>query len=355
MVWVSIVIPVYNFEKHISRTLNSIINQPIFDQCEIRIINDGSTDKTEQICMKYVNKYNNIYLHNQFNQGVSVARNNGINQSLGRYILFLDADDFVVANFLSDDLIDIMQENYDVVMFSGYRANSDKNRYTINMQYRDAICSGKKVFAIPGNFGSGLYNRNLLIQNQIYFKKGIRINEDQVFSLQAMYVAKKIKTCHMFCYIYNKNLNSTSSNSDINKDYDMVLAWQYLYDWVQENCVENKQQMLDYVQYKLNSRILLYVVQYAGICHSRRQLLCELKKRDIYDIVNHLKQNEVLPYLVDDLRRYNDDINKFILHAKIEHWKVKYGRIALRIPFIRHWRDKRVYPYTQISKYGPIK
>ncbi|MCD7808668.1 MAG: glycosyltransferase [Erysipelotrichaceae bacterium] len=354
MIWISIVIPVYNFGKYINKTLNSVINQPIFNLCEIRIINDGSTDNTKKVCMSYVNKYDNIYLHNQTNQGVSVARNVGIDQSLGKYILFLDADDTIIENFLSYDLIDILKGNYDVIMFNYIISNIDRDRYAIQSHYNDSEFVGGRPIYISGHFGSGLYNRNMLIQNDIYFKDGIKISEDQIFSMQAMYTAKKIKTSHIFSYIYNKNINSVSSSFNIDKKYHMVLAWQYLYEWAQENCVENKQQMLDYILFKLNSRIMLYAVQYAGICYSKKQLINELKRKDIYDIVNNLKPNEVLSYLIDDVNRYHEDISKFILHAKFEHWKVKYGRIALRIPFIRHWRDKKLYPYTKISKYGPI-
>ncbi len=355
MIWISIIIPVYNFGKYIERTLKSVINQPLFNQCEIQIINDGSTDNTEQVCTNYVNKYDNIYLHNQTNQGVSVARNVGIQQSIGKYILFLDADDSIVEDFLSSDLIDIIQEDYDVIMFNGYTSNIKRNRYNVSTHYKDGERKGRRPFYIPGSFSSCLFKRDMIVNNNLHFDEHIRIEEDRIFTMQVMYVAKWIKTCCSFCHIYNKNPDSAMSNLTISKQYDTVKAWYILYEWLEENAVENKKMMLGFTQFRINSRIVLYAVNYAAICHSKKQLYNELKQCGIYDIINKLKPNEITTSLIKDLERYNKNINLFILHAKIEHWKVKYGRIALRISMVRQWYDKKKYPYTVISKYGPIK
>ena len=92
----SVVIPVYNVEDYVEETILSVINQTIGFKKNIQIIlvNDGSTDNSEEICLKYSNKFpDNIKYIKQNNSGVSAARNNGLEHAEGRYINFLDSDD----------------------------------------------------------------------------------------------------------------------------------------------------------------------------------------------------------------------------------------------------------------------
>ena len=93
---VSFVIPVYNVEKFLKDCLDSILNQKYdINKIEIILINDGSKDNSLEICKNYENKYNNIKLIDKKNEGVSVARNVGIENAEGKYILILDSDDFI--------------------------------------------------------------------------------------------------------------------------------------------------------------------------------------------------------------------------------------------------------------------
>ena len=92
----SIIIPAYNIEKYITRTLDSILSQNLpSDDFEVIIINDGSTDNTGLIVAEYEEKHNNITLITIDNSGPSVARNLAIDKAKGRYIMFIDADDII--------------------------------------------------------------------------------------------------------------------------------------------------------------------------------------------------------------------------------------------------------------------
>src|SRR5690625_1048731 len=97
MILVSIIIPVYNKEEYLEDCLESVINQS-YEKIEIIIINDGSTDGSESIIKKWKNKDNRIKYMSQNNQGVAIARNNGIKVSKGDYIYFIDADDYLSLN-----------------------------------------------------------------------------------------------------------------------------------------------------------------------------------------------------------------------------------------------------------------
>lgn len=91
----SVIIPIYNVEDYLEETIQSIINQTIgFDKIQLILVNDGSPDNSEAICLKYKEMYpDNILYLPQENAGVSVARNNGLKHATGKYINFLDSDD----------------------------------------------------------------------------------------------------------------------------------------------------------------------------------------------------------------------------------------------------------------------
>lgn len=104
---ISIIIPIYNSDKYLLECLNSVINQSFLD-FEVLCVNDGSTDRSKDICEQYVRKDKRFRLYNQENAGVSVARNLGIEQAQGEYLCFLDSDDVIAKDFLRN-LFDRMQ------------------------------------------------------------------------------------------------------------------------------------------------------------------------------------------------------------------------------------------------------
>ena len=99
--YISIIIPVYNSEMTISRCLDSILNQSLVkEKYEIVIVNDGSTDRTEELCENYKEQYNNIHIISQKNQGVVIARTVGAENASGEYIMSIDSDDSVEEGYL---------------------------------------------------------------------------------------------------------------------------------------------------------------------------------------------------------------------------------------------------------------
>lgn len=96
---ISIVIPVYNVENFLERCITSVLNQT-FENIEIILVNDGSTDNSLRICQQYEKIDSRIFIINQENQGLSAARNSGINQARGKYICFIDSDDWIHEKYL---------------------------------------------------------------------------------------------------------------------------------------------------------------------------------------------------------------------------------------------------------------
>ena len=110
---ISVIVPVYNVEKYLEECLDSIQNQTYSD-IEVILVNDGSTDKSKEICGKYCKQDNRFQLLNQENQGLSAARNNGVAASTGEFIAFVDSDDIILPNYL-ETLMYYMREDVDIV------------------------------------------------------------------------------------------------------------------------------------------------------------------------------------------------------------------------------------------------
>ena len=112
---VSIIIPVYNTEKYLSKCLESVINQT-YKNLEIILINDGSTDKSKEICESFAKKDKRIQILNKENSGVSSARNHGMRLAKGQYIAFIDGDDYAEENYIEELLKNLKQTESDCVL-----------------------------------------------------------------------------------------------------------------------------------------------------------------------------------------------------------------------------------------------
>lgn len=117
-------------------------------------MNDAdSTDGSNKICDFYSNKYENISVIRQKNQGVSIVRNQGINRAQGKYILFLDADDLFVENAVNNDMINDCEKG-DILIYSFLTSDISRKRYGVDMIMHDAVISGGRALPISGHFGS---------------------------------------------------------------------------------------------------------------------------------------------------------------------------------------------------------
>ena len=113
---VSVVIPVYNVEKLISRCVDSVLNQT-YKNLEIILVDDGSPDNSVEVIDGYIEKYQNIKLINQPNLGVCVARNTGFENAVGKYVWFVDPDDYIAPNCLGGILSALDENNADLITF----------------------------------------------------------------------------------------------------------------------------------------------------------------------------------------------------------------------------------------------
>lgn len=209
---ISIIIPAYNAEITIRKCIESVLNQT-YQDFELIIINDGSEDSTGSICDEYNSKDNRIRVIHQKNQGVSSARNIGINRANGEYTAFVDSDDWIETDYIENLLS--ASSNYDFVFTNmisregGHVINENKNVIIINDTLKTLI----RDFNILTTTGPccKLFKTNILIENNIYFPADISFGEDAIFFLKyirfihsAYFVAD---SGYHYCYTENSLSN----------------------------------------------------------------------------------------------------------------------------------------------------
>ncbi|MGN1139186.1 MAG: glycosyltransferase family A protein [Ruminococcus sp.] len=220
----SIIIPMYNCEKYIEQCLKSVICQN-FSNYEVVVINDGSTDKSAEIAMNTANNYyGQIKILNKKNGGVASARNMGIRESAGDYVIFLDADDLLDDNSLLKAYYYLDGKKLDMAVCGSYieLVNEIKNE---NRMFSDEVLLRNKtsieVKKLCQNMSSmciGIYRREFLISNNIYVKEGITCAEDTDFFFRCILACESIELidCSLLIYRYNpKSVTNSISYRNI--------------------------------------------------------------------------------------------------------------------------------------------
>ena len=213
----SIIVPAYNTEKYIDKCLKSIFSNT-YKNFEVIIVNDGSTDKTEDIINKYIKKYDNIIYIKQKNMGLSLARNNGVKKATGDYLLFIDSDDYVEKNLLEN-----INKNIDDLHVLRYQLNIVFNDKIIPYEEKefnatDGIDAFEKIVRYKFIEMAALYviNRKYYLDNNFMFEKDV-YHEDYGLLPLVIATAKKVKSINYLGYNYVQRDGSIMSSNDIEK------------------------------------------------------------------------------------------------------------------------------------------
>lgn len=206
----SIIVPVFNTQKYIQKCLESVFLNKNRD-FEIIVIDDGSTDNSKEVCKQVKQKYPGfITLINQSNLGVSTARNKGIKEARGKYLIFLDSDDSLMPGAL--DRIEL-EENIDWYLFNynseDYLADSIQKNQIINIDSKipfseKALFPYRNIDGVPnGNYStpwSKVFKRDIIINNNIKYPEAVKMGEDMLFNLQYLQYCRRIKLQKMKLY-----------------------------------------------------------------------------------------------------------------------------------------------------------
>lgn len=210
---ISLIVPFFNAEDTLNKCILSIREQT-FSNVEILLVNDGSTDDSISICEIHANEDSRIKLISQRNNGVSSARNVGINTAKYPYIIFVDSDDYIEHDMCEKMIFEMKEGEYDIVVCGYYVHNKAEDDF---VKYPDKIFEGLK--SLEYDF-SELYTKNFFNSpcNKLYKKKLIQImfneewslGEDLMFNLEYFKNVNKIKVSSELLYHYNVNHNTAS-------------------------------------------------------------------------------------------------------------------------------------------------
>lgn len=222
----SIIIPVYNIAEYISECLDSCLKQDMdYGEYEIICVNDGSTDNSEVVLSRYAEKYSNIRVISQKNQGVSAARNRGIKEACGKYVWFIDGDDYIIGNCLSS-LIEALEENSAKQLFFGMSRGTECRRdddFLMNFNYKIS----EKRYTTP-NVCSCIFSKNIIEVNKITFDSDMKYGEDTLFVYKySLFINdNEILISESPIYYYRQRRGSAMNSSNMTeKHMKDMLTW----------------------------------------------------------------------------------------------------------------------------------
>lgn len=240
---VSIIVPVYNAERYLEECLDSIISQT-YKRIEIILINDGSKDNSLCICNNYRKKDPRIKIIDKKNEGVSCARNDGLNIATGDYITFVDADDYIDETYVEKMVLCADEKGYDIVIcgFEVHNSvlvkNDNKALETFcNGTTKDAVLKAIISASTDRIFGyvwRTLFTKECILN--IKFDSTVKISEDFMFLLMAI---NNSKTCGTICEeLYHYRCNEFSATAkympSLHSDMNKINSWMY-----EEICKKN--------------------------------------------------------------------------------------------------------------------
>lgn len=338
---ISIIIPVYNTSKYLSKCIESAINQT-YKNIEIILVNDGSIDNSPNICNQYKNNYKNIKVIHKKNGGLSDARNAGIDLAIGEYILFLDSDDSLNKLAIEKLFENISFYNSDMAIPNTYiQVDEKKQKQTIRKHFKSKhFSSDPKIFALNIIIQQGrawrahslLYKSSIIKDSHIAFPVGVT-SEDIIFNLNFLTFAKKI-SCLNYPTVYY--LRRTGS---ITQSFRENLPEIFLYIHQQIKIFLEKNQIYSTQTENLRNQLLcrnsiVCITEYFSEKSSWNQ---QIKKFNAQKFLNikEVKQaftvNSISPYYDNILKRVYFKTMFFLIKHKKNYFAFQLAALAGKI------------------------
>lgn len=228
---ISIIVPVYNVEKYLRYCIDSILSQT-FTDFELLLIDDGSKDKSGEICDEYAKKDNRIKVYHKENGGVSSARNLGLNKANGEWVCFIDSDDIVLNTYLKN-MVDAISNDNSMIL-SNYRGENmavSKVKLDNVTLYKDEIVKyfiKNRVLDLSAPY-SKLYKVETIRKYSISFPEGIQMGEDAIFIIRYLNRTSSVAVIDKCDYIVRNTIGSLSS-----KYYPFENEWKCYEIWKAE-------------------------------------------------------------------------------------------------------------------------
>lgn len=220
---VSIIVPIYNVEKYLRRCIDSILSQT-FISFELLLIDDGSTDASGAICDEYALMDRRIYVTHQINRGVSAARNVGLDKSVGKYVCFVDSDDWVTSDYLATLMEQV--QGFDVLFFGFFLRYNDESSMSLSLRRQCAVneiekeqlmlslCKNDTSYNVLGYTFDKIFRRNLIEKYNLRFDENICLGEDEIFALAYCLKAQYLKVIPDVLYCYSPRVGGLASQKE---------------------------------------------------------------------------------------------------------------------------------------------
>lgn len=236
---ISIIVPVYNAEVYLHQCVNSILTQS-FNNFELLLVNDGSTDNSGSICDEFKKQDERIRVFHRINRGVSYARNLGLDNALGEYVCFIDSDDWVEPNMLEEVVLNAKKNNAELVFIDIKHHYTSESRVYKTYRWNDNPQAAlvdylKKTRDVPG---WALINRSIIENNNYRFPENLTIYEDFHLLVRLVYKSTAIAQVEKPLYNYRMQNNSIVHTTTHYKTlHDQIWAYNSILNYFKDNGV----------------------------------------------------------------------------------------------------------------------
>lgn len=330
---ISIIVPVYNADRYLKNCISSILNQSFYN-FELILINDGSKDCSGEICDNYASKDKRVKVIHKNNEGVSIARNIGIDMSKGKYIMFCDSDDVIEKDWCRS-LYNLYTNNHNYVAVCGfniinYRNNKSENIFKIfnkdkkinYLKVKDFYeLYDKNLLNYPWN---KIYDAKIIKENKIKFEENITLGEDLLFNLKYFEFVKGDIVVLNECK-YNYILRDNESLD--NKYYkDLFGIYTMLYKSIYDHMIIFKSDISIYIEKFYNSYFYMLNRVLKNTFHSKSNM----------NFIQKIKYNsEVMK---------SEEFKKCLRYSNLDKMSLVYRKLYLRGNYIL------IYIYENLSK-----
>jgi glycosyltransferase involved in cell wall biosynthesis len=290
----SIIVPIYKVEQYLAKCVDSLLNQDLSpEEYEIVLVDDGSPDRCGEICDEYAANFINIKVFHRANGGLSAARNSGIDVAQGKYVQFVDSDDYLEPNVLKTLVTKIETDNLDILRFNYQNVNEqykvfDPNKASkYDVDYCDNVCSGLSF--LTERLGFGCYAWQFMIKRELLndcrFKEGIYF-EDTEWTPRLLSKANRVTSTDFLVYNYLMRQGSITKSIDEKKKQKVLNDKFLLIDSMKEQMIQaSDKRWFEGIIAQTTLSIIGYVCEnYYG---QRKQFLYQLINRKVFPLSNY--------------------------------------------------------------------
>lgn len=305
MIKISIIVPIYNGEKYLSRCIKSLLNQTL-KEIEIILVNDGSIDGSLEICEKYAKKDSRIVVIDKSNGGVSSARNYGVAKAKGDYIGFVDVDDWIESEMYNNMYKKILDTNTDVCM-SNYIIEGKKRYSPIRFDFSDSKFDKSEIrmkiipnMLAPEDLDSGgtfihgsvcrlLIRKKIVDYHNLTFNEKLKMMEDLVYVIELMLSINNVSFDHNEYYHYMINFDSATRNFEKNALVKREQVSREIH-----RILNNKNVLEEYLERLEIRHAYISIDLVSRIFHSESQVSFKNKMKELKVICNDKRLKEIL-------------------------------------------------------------